>query len=124
MTEQDSSLTLGDSEQSLTLLQQYLTAFLEAWDADAAPPDLWQFLPTSGGMRKITLVELIKIDLEYRWRVHQFPKPLAEYCEEFPELARDGIAPDLVYEEFHIRRQAGDAVNAEDYLQAFPNQET
>lgn len=122
MSKTDSSLTLENADQNLSVLERYLTGFLDAWERDAAPPDLWQFLPAETALRKLTLVELIKIDLEYRWRVHRFPKVLDEYCREFPDLAKDGIPPDLVYEEFHIRNQSGDEVSATDYLRAFPEQ--
>lgn len=124
MSTADSTFTLDNADQSLTVLERHLTGFLDAWERDAAPPDLWAYLPADEPLRKLTLVELIKIDLEYRWRVHRFPKVLDEYCREFPDLAKDGIPPDLVYEEFHIRQQAGDDVSATEYLRAFPDQET
>jgi len=123
VSETDSSATRIDAQASLTVLERHLTGFLEAWERDAAPPDLWTFLPGDPTVRHVTLVELIKIDLEYRWRVHRFPKVLDEYCREFPDLAKDGIPPDLVYEEFHIRHQSGDDVSPTEYLRAFPEQE-
>jgi eukaryotic-like serine/threonine-protein kinase len=123
VSQTDSSATRNDAETGLTVLERHLTGFLEAWEQDAAPPDLWAFLPADAAVRRLTLVELIKIDLEYRWRVHRFPKVLAEYCSEFPDLAKDGIPPDLVYEEFHIRHQSGDDVSPTEYLRAFPDQE-
>lgn len=65
-------------------------------------------LPAPGrAERRIVLIELIKIDLEYRWLRFHFPKRLLDYRAEFPEL-RDGPLPaDLVYEEFHAIRRSG-----------------
>ena len=74
------------------------------------------------GLRRMALVELIKVDLEYRWQEHNLPRSLAEYLEEFPELAAGGVPCDLVYEEYHVRKQAGDAVDPQQYLEMFPQQ--
>ena len=123
MPETESSFLSDDPDQSLTVLEEFLTRFLLAWETDP-PPDLCNFLPETGAIRRLTLAELIKVDLEYRWRVHKLPKRLEEYCREFPELLAGGIPPDLVYEEFHILKQAGEKVDAQEYLTAFPDQDT
>ena len=52
----------------MEVLANRLDAFVEAWEAGADPPDLHPFLPDSGEIRRLTLVELIKVDLEYRWK--------------------------------------------------------
>jgi len=124
VSEPESSLFLDESSQSLSVLQRHLEAFLKAWDENAAPPNLHRHLPQSPELRRVTLIELIKIDLEYRWQVHRFPKQLGDYLSEFPELAEAGVPADLVYEEFHIRRQAGQPVQPRDYIEQFPEQET
>ncbi|MFQ5733110.1 MAG: serine/threonine protein kinase, partial [Planctomycetaceae bacterium] len=123
MPETDSSFQSDDPNQTLTVLEEFLTRFLEAWEADP-PPEMREFLPETGAVRRLTLTELIKVDLEYRWRIHKLPKRLDEYCREFPELLAGGIPPDLVYEEFHILKQAGEKVDARDYITAFPDQDT
>ena len=86
------------------------------------PPISGPFLPEAGEIRRLTLVELIKVDLEYRWLNRGCPKRLAEYLAEFPELGKGRVPCDLIYEEFHIRKQSGQNVSAEEYLQAFPDQ--
>ncbi len=101
-----------------------LDAFVEAWESAAAPPDLNAFLPEAGEIRRLTLVELIKVDLEYRWLSRDCPKRIREYLAEFPELAQAPIPADLIYEEFRIRKQSGHEVSADEYLQAFPGQST
>src|SRR4051812_3817103 len=43
-----------------------------------------------------------------------------EYAAEFPELSEGGIPCDLLYEEFHLRRRAGDPVDLKEYQERFP----
>jgi eukaryotic-like serine/threonine-protein kinase len=106
----------------MDVLAGFLDAFVSAWEAADTPPDLQPFLPQRGEIRRLTLVELIKVDLEYRWVNRGCPKRLSEYLAEFPELAGGRVPCDLIYEEFHIRKQSGDEVSAETYLQEFPGQ--
>jgi len=113
---------LDDSEHTLSVLAEHLERFVGRWEESTEPPDLAEFLPASGEIRRLTLVELIKIDLEYRWVEHNHPKRIFDYFREFPELTADRVPSDLVYEEFHIRRQAGLAVDPQEYLDAFPAQ--
>src|SRR5262249_12494042 len=62
-------------------------ALSAAWDGDDLPPNLADFLPEAPpALRQMVLIELIKIDLEYRWQEHELPKQIEEYVEEFPEL--------------------------------------
>ena len=70
----------------MDVLAGFLDAFVAAWESSTAPPDLGPFLPESGEIRRLTLVELIKVDLEYRWLNRGCPKRLSEYFAEFPEL--------------------------------------
>lgn len=107
-------------------LSDCVDTFIQAWDRAATPPNLGDFVPDEEpAVRKLILSELVKVDLEYRWRSRQFPKLLEEYLAEFPEMTEAGKAPvDLVYEEYHVRRQAGDEVEPKTYFQRFPTQET
>eukprot|EP00913_Durusdinium_trenchii_P008792 g8258.t1 len=114
---------LHDStEMELTILGDCLEAFLEAWAESDTPPALDEFLPENESVRRIVLIELIKVDLEYRLDNAALPKRLHEYLDEFPELGEDGVPADLIYEEFHLRQRAGLAADAEEYLNAFPDQ--
>ena len=116
------TLLLDQARESMDVLAGFLDAFVTAWEASKAPPDLQAFLPETGEIRRLTLVELIKVDLEYRWLNRGCPKRLADYLAEFPELGRERVPSDLIYEEFHIRKQSGQDVSPEEYLQAFPAQ--
>lgn len=105
------------------LLSDKVDAFIKHWDEQKQPPPLRDFLPESpAGLRRMTLVELIKVDLEYRWQEYNLPRELTDYLVEFPELADGGVSCDLVYEEYHIRKQAGDTVDPQQYLEMFPQQ--
>ncbi|WP_433733284.1 protein kinase domain-containing protein [Nocardia sp. CA-129566] len=109
-----------------------VAAFAAAWEADALPPVIADYLP---GARLGALIELIRIDLRHRWLrppagtrpdepVAAAPghKRLREYCSEFPELTPEQIPASLVYEEFVMRRQSGEQVDPRDYLQEYPEQ--
>lgn len=112
---------LTTSGQSWTLLADHIEGFVEAWDGEDAPPSIAEFLPeTTGPLRRLTLLEIIKIDLEYRWLHHSLPRKIEQYLEEFPDLCEEGFPCDLVYEEFHVRRQSGEEVEPQEYFERFP----
>jgi serine/threonine protein kinase len=111
------------SASACALLTQHARAFRAAWEGEVRePPDLRAFIPTEPPtLRWMGLLELIKIDLANRLAKPDFRKPLERYLEEFPELrGPQGPPCDLVYEEFHLRRQAGEAVAPEEYYRRFP----
>ncbi|RJO70974.1 serine/threonine protein kinase [Nocardia panacis] len=99
-----------------------VAGFTAAWRDAVDPPNLDDFLPIAAGPRRAALVELVKIDLAQRWSRDIHPKRLADYVRELPELADHPLPPDLVYEEFRLRRQAGGDVRAADYTAAYPAQ--
>ncbi|WP_330249682.1 serine/threonine protein kinase [Nocardia sp. NBC_00565] len=102
---------VDSAERTRTALATVVALFSEAW-ASGFPPDLSAYLPGEPAERRTILIELIKIDLEYRWVRHNFPKRLIEYRAEFAEL-RDGPLPaELVYEEFHALRRSSHAADA------------
>jgi hypothetical protein len=103
---------------------QRIDSLTAAWKGDDLPPDLAQFVPEGpAGLRRLVLSELIKVDLEYRWRHHELPKQVEEYIEEFPEVAQNGQVPcDLIYEEFHIRGQTPEGPSPDEYYRRFPKQ--
>ena len=86
MSTSSGSLSFDAARESMDVLARQLDAFVEAWESTTAPPDLKPFLPGAGEIRRLTLVELIKVDLEYRWLSRDCPKRISEYFTEFPEL--------------------------------------
>ncbi|WP_051177673.1 serine/threonine-protein kinase [Nocardia concava] len=105
----------GAVDETRTLLASAIARFTAAWEAAGAPPRLTEFLPRAPELRRLTLIELIKVDLEYRWIRYDFPKRLAEYRAEFDELRSGPLPPDLAYEEFHALRRSGFALDVSCY---------
>ncbi|WP_228000021.1 serine/threonine-protein kinase [Nocardia australiensis] len=103
-------------------LAEVVERFAEAWRSAEVPPDLPAYLPDSPAVRRVSLIELIKVDLANRWLRGDAPKRLAEYIVDLPELRTWPLPPDLIYEEFHVRRRAGGSVEVEEYTAAYPEQ--
>lgn len=100
-------------------VSERLEAFARAWGA--GPPDLAAFVPPGPpNVRRLTLVEVIKYDLEQRLQ-RGGDRPVESYLADFPELTAGGAPCDLLYEDYHLRKQAGHAVSAADYLRRFPD---
>ncbi len=96
-----------------------LEEFADAWERSSLP-DLAEFLPPGpAALRRLTLVELVKLDLDYRL-ARGLARPVEEYVDEFPELAEPGLPCDLLYEDYQLRRRAGQDVQPNDYYRRFP----
>jgi len=106
--------------QTLGLVADKVAALAAAWQS-GRPVSLAELLPTSeDSARQFALVELIKVDLEYRWRRNQ-PKRIEDYCEEHPDLLTPADIPvDLLVVEHQIRIENGNHVSAEEYRRRFP----
>ncbi len=103
-------------------LASRLERFIATWDSGREiEPTLTEFLPPEPPThRRLVLVELIKVDLEQR-TTRGKQRRLEEYVAEFPELLENGEPPcDLIYEEYHICRGAGQDVSLSDYCKRFP----
>ncbi len=105
-------------------LREALERFERAWQQEHAPEaDLNAFLPPpQDALRTVALHELIKADLENRWRRGRQIN-LEQYCQRFPELgsARTLPAP-LIYEEYLVRQRYGDQLPLGAYQARFPDQ--
>jgi serine/threonine protein kinase len=116
-----SGISLEKSRQTWETLTALVEAFIAAWERQAEPPRLEDFLPAHPpALRRLVLVELIKVDLEYRWLQAKLPRRVEEYVSDFPELREGGIPCDLLYDEFHVRKQAGETVEPKEYVRRFP----
>ncbi len=71
------------------------------------PARIEQVLACRSPYSRLALLELIKIDLEYRWVHFGMPKRLVEYQQEFPVLLAT-LPNELLHEERHVRQLAGD----------------
>jgi serine/threonine protein kinase len=103
-----------------SVVSDHLEAFARAWESGGAP-EVGGFLPADPPeVRRLVLVELIKLDLDHRLQ-RGLPRPVEDYVATFPELDAGGGPPcDLLYEDFHLRRQAGRDPNPIDYYRRFP----
>ncbi len=115
------SLPFDNADAAYDLLAVHVERFVGAWEAGGGPPSVVDYLPPgSPAVRRLGLIELIKVDLEYRQQ-RGCLRPLSEYFDAFPELCVDGQVPfDLIYEDFHVRKQGGETVLVHPYFERFP----
>src|ERR1700730_2288733 len=114
---------LGDLEaDQWDKLQDLADRFEEACK-NGPVQDLAQFLPAKeDSLRAIALVELVKVDLEIRWRRTE-GQPLESYLERLPELGTSSsLSPQLIFEEYRIRQLFGDKPVLASYQVRFANQ--
>ena len=68
----DESETANATEPSTMLwerLSAHLERFIDGWES-GAPPEIADFLPAEPpGLRKLALVELVKLDMEHRYEI-------------------------------------------------------
>ncbi|MCA8997893.1 MAG: serine/threonine protein kinase [Planctomycetaceae bacterium] len=121
--DQPTDLGMDDGAATLSLLISRLDLFIAEWESQESPPSLAEFLPIEGKVRHVALVELIKVDLEFRWRIFNFPKRLPDYLSEFPELENPETLGELLREEILARRAAGFRVTVDEYVEQFPELE-
>jgi serine/threonine protein kinase len=103
------------------LLQELVERFENACQ-QADDVDLGAFLPEGDAiLRQAALHELIKIDLEARWRRGQQQR-LEDYLQRFPEMGTArALAPQLLYEEYRTRQLYGDRPDLRSYQPRFPD---
>lgn len=113
-----------------------LDDFDRAWRDSETPPQLQDFIDASGDDRQELLFELVKVDLEYRWRGDQPAVtgsavnellPMRPYLEDYVRAysdlgSSDQLPTDLICEEYRVRCRWGDSPNHDDYRSRFPNQ--
>lgn len=105
--------------QTAKQLDQYIEAYEAAQQRDGAA-ELAHFLPPRDHpLYPGVLRELVRVDLEYGWQRGR-PRDLEHYRRAFPELfARPEDVQELAFEEYRLRKQAGDAVSAQEYSRRF-----
>jgi len=90
-------LSFADAATTWEIVSSQLEAFIGAWESSETAPLLADFLPPgSPAVRRLLAVELVKVDLEYRWNQRRIPKRLEEYAAELPELG-PSIPSELSY---------------------------
>lgn len=106
--------------------EELLCAFDRAWK-NGPRPQIADFLPPAWALsdseRSELLQELIKIDLECRWRTSSAGPLVEEYAGRFPELAAAKEWPlQLIGEEYRARQCWGDRPSHQLYGGRFPKQ--
>ncbi|WP_063049411.1 serine/threonine-protein kinase [Nocardia arthritidis] len=87
---------------------------------DRLPPQIRDYVPDGTQVRLAVLVDLIRVDLRRRWEHEGLGKRIAQYREEFPEMADSPELVDLLCEEFLTRRELG-SLPLEDFIAEYPD---
>lgn len=109
----------GTDHPAPTNLEDFVDAFEAAWarhgDADPA-----QFVPDRRHALYLPVLgELIRIDMELRWK-HGTPSRPEDYRDRFPLLFENReLLQGLAFEEYRLRRQAGEAPSPAEYQKRF-----
>ncbi len=129
----DTSKSLEDTQSSRhvetadvdwEILAEHIERFLKDWETNGFGPRIIDHLPVEPtGLRRMVLIELIKVDMEQRYSSDGPLLRLEDYLAEIPELNTPaGMPVDLIYEEYHVRQASGETFIVKDWLQRFPEQ--
>jgi len=100
-------------------LEDYIEAFEKAQARDANT-DFVDFLPDSGHpLYAIVLQELIRSDMEFSYQRNTPRKP-EDYFQRLPDISADRqTVKALAFEEYRLRRLAGEAPTPNEYQERF-----
>ncbi len=116
-TVSDDNLSSGEWDR----LQDLLDRFAKA-GPQTGPVDFTGFLPPPDDrLHALALGELVKSDLEARWAAGR-PVLLEDYLKRYPALRHDPALPQLLFEEYSVRRRHGDRPALAGYRVRFPEQ--
>jgi serine/threonine protein kinase/CubicO group peptidase (beta-lactamase class C family) len=112
----------GLSDQDRRLLESWLRDFEQTWN-QARLGEWEKMLPPPGDrLRRLALVEMVKIDLRHRWRLGQRAR-LESYLKVLPELGTpETVAPELIEAEIGVRSEHGATVSPQEYARRFTRQ--
>lgn len=100
-------------------IDERVAPFEQAWQ-QGARPRLEEFLPRETTHRLALLVELVHVELEFRFRAGESPR-VEEYLDRFADLqTSDEIVADLVRAEFEWRQRGGEQPAVDEYVARFP----
>jgi hypothetical protein len=94
--------------------------FEDCWIGGTGP-EIDNYLPADGPRRWALLVELVRVDLEYRLKAGQAAR-VEEYIGRFPELEgdRDTVLT-LVQDEYRLRRRVERDLTRQEYIERLPD---
>ncbi len=104
-------------------LKNAVGRFEEAW-RQTPRPLIADFLPSGEPLRRVTLIELVHIELELRLKAGEAVR-VEEYLAAYPELTREPSVPiALIVAEHELRRRGEAGLDVSEYLQRFPQYRT
>ena len=83
-----------------------------------AAPNCGIICPAIPQLRPAALLALLRVDLAQRWQALE-RVPVEWYRDRYPELDGEALVA-LIYEEYCLREEAGEAPDAADYDARFP----
>ncbi len=100
-----------------------IEGFVEAFEtafADCEAIAVGEFLPARDSLLYLPVLrELVRVDLELSWSRGR-RKRLDDYTAAYPELFQDAASVrDIAYEEYRVRRQAGECPSPDEYRRRF-----
>jgi WD40 repeat protein/tRNA A-37 threonylcarbamoyl transferase component Bud32 len=102
---------------------QIIERFEERWQQTGSAPIAEFLAAVEGPERLAVLRELIKVDLEYRWKRGE-RRLVEDYAREFTELGSPANLPaDLILEERRVREYHGCPVTPDEICLRFPGRE-
>lgn len=115
---------LGDFSPAITSpswsqCEERIKQFEDAWQL-GQQPTISEFLVQDTDVRSAQLVELIHVDLEFRFK-HASGARVEDYLAQYPELAADrDLVLELLAAEYRLRRGQGEDVQLVDVARRFP----
>ena len=83
-------------------------------------PDLRRLLDRAGDLTPARVAAALRVDQHERWRIGE-RVPAADYLRDFPALRGDPEAAlELIYGEFLLREELGEAPTPGEYQRAYP----
>jgi serine/threonine protein kinase/tetratricopeptide (TPR) repeat protein len=97
-----------------------LQRFEADWRSSSGPrPDPAAYLPDDPLQRRDALLALLRADLLQRWRTRD-PCRIEWYRDRYPDLDSESLVA-LLYEEYSLREEAGEAPDPTEYRARFPD---
>jgi predicted Ser/Thr protein kinase len=110
------------SDDKRQVLETWLVEFDLSWDEDRLAFWVRKLPPSGDSLRRLALVEMVKIDLERRWQLGQRAN-LEAYMKALPELGpSDSLPADLIQAEYEARQQGGAPADLPEFARRFPRQ--
>ncbi|MBL8822299.1 MAG: protein kinase [Planctomycetia bacterium] len=102
-----------------SVAEDAIRQFEHAWQS-GTPPEIESFIVEGADSQLHLLIELIHVELEFRYHRNDFPR-IEEYLKRFPQLLeyRDKII-ELIASEFFLCNRFGQTATVQDFITRFP----